>query len=97
MEMTKKSVSVSRLKSHLSEYLRQVKAGEQWTITERGRPIAILGPSPNAEHPLSHLAAEGAVRLGTGTLSPEFWDLPHPEDPESLVREAVADERAKGW
>ncbi len=97
MKSSKKSVSVSELKSHLSECLRRVKHGEQWVVTERGRPIAVLGPSPSADDDLAHLAAAGAVRLGTGAVAPEFWDLPHPEDAEASVRRAVMEERSQGW
>ena len=39
------TTTVSRLKMSLSTYLRQVKAGEEVVITERGRPIARLVPS----------------------------------------------------
>ena len=46
--------TISRLKTSLSAYLRQVKAGEEVLITERGRPIArllsIAGPSSLVEH-----------------------------------------------
>lgn len=33
-------VSVRELKNHLSEYLRRVQAGEDLTVTLRGRPVA---------------------------------------------------------
>lgn len=33
-------VSVRELKNHLSQYLRRVRAGEDLTITLRGRPVA---------------------------------------------------------
>ena len=39
------AVSVRELKAHLSEYLRRVAAGEEVTITSRGRPVARLAPS----------------------------------------------------
>ena len=38
------TATVSQLKVSLSAYLRQVKAGEELVITERGRPIARLQP-----------------------------------------------------
>ena len=40
-----KTATVSKLKASLSEYLRQVKAGEEVLVTERGRPIAKLAPA----------------------------------------------------
>jgi prevent-host-death family protein len=33
---------VRNLKDHLSEYLRRVRQGERFLITDRGRPIAAL-------------------------------------------------------
>lgn len=42
--MVELSVGVRELKSHLSEYLRRLKAGETIIITERGRPIGRLIP-----------------------------------------------------
>jgi|SRR6185295_1469576 len=97
MDMTEKIVSVSELKAHLSECLRRVKEGERWTVTERGRPVAVLGPSLNQGDELDELAAAGAIRLGTSRLPAELWDLPQPEDPDDAVRRAVLEERAGGW
>ena len=37
-----KSVSVSELKASLSTYLKEVKTGQAFTITHRGRPVATL-------------------------------------------------------
>lgn len=36
--------NVAQLKARLSEYLRQVKAGTEIVITERGVPVARLAP-----------------------------------------------------
>jgi prevent-host-death family protein len=97
MDMTDKTISVSELKAHLSECLRRVKDGERWTVTERGRPVAVLAPSQSHGDKLDDLAAAGAVRLGTNLLPSELWDLPQPEDPDDAVRRAVLEERAGGW
>lgn len=97
MDMTEKTISVSELKAHLSECLRRVKDGERWTVTERGRPVAVLGPSPSHGDDLDDLAAAGAVRLGDSGLLAGLWDLPQPEDPDDSVRRAVLEERAGGW
>ncbi|MEA5444757.1 type II toxin-antitoxin system prevent-host-death family antitoxin [Gammaproteobacteria bacterium AB-CW1] len=35
-------VSIRELKNHLSEYLRRVQAGEEITVTSRGRAVARL-------------------------------------------------------
>jgi prevent-host-death family protein len=42
--MDDNNVGVRELKSHLSEYLRRVKAGETIIITEWGKPIGRLVP-----------------------------------------------------
>ncbi len=39
-------VAVRELKAKLSAYLKRAAAGEVITVTERGRPIASLGPVP---------------------------------------------------
>lgn len=37
-------VAVRELKAKLSSYLQRAAAGERITVTDRGRPIATLGP-----------------------------------------------------
>lgn len=37
-------VAVRDLKAKLSAYLRRAAAGERITVTDRGRPVAVLGP-----------------------------------------------------
>lgn len=39
-------VGVRELKQHLSEYLERAARGELLTVTDRGRPKALLGPLP---------------------------------------------------
>jgi hypothetical protein len=34
-----------------------------------------------------------AIRRGAGELPPRFWELPRPEDPEGLIRQAVEEDR----
>jgi antitoxin (DNA-binding transcriptional repressor) of toxin-antitoxin stability system len=97
MNMIEKVISVAELRTHLSACLRRVKEGERWTVIERGRPVAILGPCPSQGDELDRLAAEGAVRLGRGLLPSDFWDLPQPEDLADSVRRAVQEERLEGW
>lgn len=36
------TIGIRELKSRLSEYLVRVQAGEQLTITDRGRPVATI-------------------------------------------------------
>ncbi|MFO7641933.1 MAG: type II toxin-antitoxin system prevent-host-death family antitoxin [Candidatus Competibacteraceae bacterium] len=61
-------IAVRELKNHLSEYLKQVQAGEEIIITTHGNPVARLvrlAPNPRikASQPLDKLAW---VRRGQG-------------------------------
>ncbi|MFQ5410476.1 MAG: type II toxin-antitoxin system Phd/YefM family antitoxin [Anaerolineales bacterium] len=37
-------IGVYKLKTHVSEIMRAVQAGERFIITHRGRPVGILAP-----------------------------------------------------
>jgi prevent-host-death family protein len=57
------------LKNRLGKYLRAVRQGQTLLITDRGRPIAQLGPAPTEpnrttlENRLKELEAQGLIRL----------------------------------
>ena len=53
-------VGVRELKAHLSEYLDRAAAGETITVTDRGRPVAVLAPLPSTVS-LDQAIAEGWV------------------------------------
>jgi prevent-host-death family protein len=67
------SVGVRELRQRASELLRLVQRGETIEITDRGRPVALLGPVP-AGSELERLRAAGQVRSADGDLD----DLPAP-------------------
>ena len=95
-----KTASVLKLKASLNEYLRSVKAGEEFTITERGRPIAKLTPAkkPKASAVrLIEMEKHGLIKLGSGKLPKRFWKFPRPKDTKGLVATAVMREREQGW
>jgi prevent-host-death family protein len=61
---------VRELRQHLSRFLDRVKAGERFTVTERGRPVALLVPFAAADDPLAELEARGLiVRRATGRIA----------------------------
>lgn len=95
-----KTATVSRLKASLSEYLRQVKAGEEVLVTERGRPIAkltsVVGSSIMPQH-LVEMEKQGLIKIGRGKLPKGFWDLPRPKDPKGLIVKSLLREREEGW
>jgi antitoxin (DNA-binding transcriptional repressor) of toxin-antitoxin stability system len=54
-------IGVRELRDHLSRYLVRVKAGEELTVTEHGRPNARLG-APRARDRRDELVAQGLIR-----------------------------------
>ncbi len=79
--MSKKSVGVRELRQNLSKYLKEVKEGETFRVTERGRPVAALGPPPEEADSLEDLIATGLVR----PARLDFLDLgPPPEAPSGV-------------
>jgi prevent-host-death family protein len=94
-----KTATVSRLKASLSEYLRQVKGGEEVLVTERGRPIAKLSPAVGSDALPRHLAdmeKYGLVKIGTRKLPKNFWALPRPKDAQGLVLKSLLEEKDEG-
>jgi prevent-host-death family protein len=62
-------VGVRELKARLSAHLRRAQAGERLIVTDRGKPVAALGPIEDEAVPpawLVQLAREGRARLGRG-------------------------------
>jgi prevent-host-death family protein len=66
-------VGIRELRQRASELLRLVERGETIEITDRGRPVALLAPLPDAS-PLEQLRMAGEVEPATGDLV----DLPAP-------------------
>jgi prevent-host-death family protein len=61
------TVGVRELKNHLSGYLDRVKAGEEITVTEHGRPIARLtSVAPDVDR-MASLIEAGIVRPASAT------------------------------
>jgi prevent-host-death family protein len=58
-------VGVRELKQHLSEYLDRAERGESLTVTDRGRPKAVLGPLPGRAR-IEDGIAEGWITPGAG-------------------------------
>ena len=94
-----RSMGIAELKALLSETLARVKAGEEVTVTEHGRPIARIMPLSRA-NPLA--ATQELVR--TGLVKPPekpadeafwkmFWKMPRAE----YVRPRDEDEDAGVW
>ena len=91
-----KSVNITELKNRLSEYLNDVKAGEEILVRDRNQPVARIVPlvrSRDEDEELLALAAQGKLRLGEGFLEESFWEMPAPRVPAGALRRAVEPER----
>lgn len=89
------TVGVRELRQRASELLRRVEAGETIEVTDRGRPIAVLAPLPQAE-PLERLRAAGDVIPASGRLEDLPAPLPLPpgrQAPSTVLARLRRDER----
>ena len=97
--MSEEHVSVATLKARLSEYLRRARSGEAVVVTDRGVPVARLGPLEGEvalDGRLEELAAAGLVRRPIRPLASFPADRNRPRDPGGRSLEAVLEERAEG-
>jgi prevent-host-death family protein len=89
------SVGVRELRQRASEILRRVQGGETIEVTDRGRPVAVLAPLPDAG-PLERLRTSGELVPARGDVD----DLPEPllvepglEMPSAVLARLRRDER----
>jgi len=90
------SVNITELKNNLSQYLRQVRQGEEILIRDRRLPIAKIVPlsgADGADAETLALVAAGKLRLGKGRLPKSFWSMPGPRIGMRRVVAAVVSDR----
>lgn len=83
-------VAVRELKAKLSAYLARASAGEVITVTDRGRPVATLGPL------LGQVDLEAAVEAGWVTAASRSGLGPLRRHRASLPTAAVLGEDRDG-
>lgn len=74
--MEPKQVGVRELRQN-PRYLRRVERGERWEVSERGKPVAVLGPVDESGSAFRPLVASGRARPPQGDL----LDLAPPKGP----------------
>ncbi len=92
----KRSASVVQFKARMSEYLRQVKAGGELLITERGVPIVRVTPLDDAERKSTRrlrLARAGQIKPGRGRVPKVLQSPPEGERTGEGVLGALLAER----
>lgn len=90
--MTRQAVGVRELRQNLSVYLRRVERGESLVVTDRGRPVALLGPLPERASLRDRLRAEGRVRPARRSLP--ALGLPPSVTVRGSITEALDEQRA---
>ena len=70
-----RSANIADLRNRLTQYLREVRAGEEIVVRDRQRPIAKIVPFTVDDDDADDaaLVAGGLMRKGSGTLPPSFW------------------------
>jgi prevent-host-death family protein len=72
-------VGVRELRQNLSVYLARVKAGDTLVVTERGQPVARLGPPPKASI-IDQMIADGRITPATRDHRLATMPPPMPDD-----------------
>jgi len=86
-----KAVGLRELKNRLSEYVRQVRDGEEVLVTDRGAVVAELGPPRRAAMSgavpaaLVELATRGLVTIGAPNDAAVYPKLPPALAPDRLA------------
>jgi len=78
------TIGVRELRRDASRWLARVRAGETFVVTERGNPIAQLGPLVERSG-WAALVADGRIVAGRGrplAAILEALDAEYPEDPD---------------
>lgn len=89
-----RSANIADLRNRLTQYLQEVRAGEEIIVRDRQRPIAKIVPftvdDDDAEE--AGLVASGLMRKGTGEIPPSFWRARRPRvSLKSAVAAVTAD------
>ena len=60
------------LRNNLSRWLRRVREGEAFEVTDRGEPVALIPPLPDTDDPIAILERRGLIaRRGDGSPFPQ--------------------------
>jgi len=94
-----KTVGIRELKNRLSEYIRQVRSGQNVLVTDRGEVVAELTPpghgASDGDVPpaLAALAKRGLVTLGVRGGADLYPPLPRKRKPRATAAQLLDEER----
>ena len=90
--MSELSVGLRELKTHLSEYMRQVKSGRTIVITEHGRAVGRLVPAPRSlDEKLRAMVDAGLAVWNGQTLPPVTWKRPRVRGTKTVADMLIED------
>lgn len=96
-----KTVGVRELKNRLSDYIRQVRAGDTVLVTDRGHVVAELAPpghgAADTSVPvgLQALAKRGLVVIGAPTEKALYPEVPRPRGLRHTAAQLLDEERGE--
>jgi len=82
-------VGIRQLRQNLSGYVRRVREGEHFVVTEHNRPVARLAPLEEGDL-IARLIAEGKLRPAKGDIV-DVEPFLSPEEGRALLEELAAD------
>ena len=68
-----RSANIAELRDRLTQYLREVRAGEEIIVRDRKRPIAKIVPLTVDDDAEAELVATGLMRKAQRPLAAAFW------------------------
>jgi prevent-host-death family protein len=90
-----RSTNIADLRNRLTQYLKEVRAGQEIIVRDRNRPIAKIVPlaidDEGAED--EALVAAGLMRKAERPLPPSFWKTRRPSVTRRAAAAAVRDDR----
>jgi prevent-host-death family protein len=93
-----RSTNITDLRNRLTQYLQEVRAGEEIVVRDRQRPIAKIVPFTVDDDDADDaaLVAAGLMRKGSGALPPSFWKTRRPRVTRQAAVAAVSTDRDQG-
>jgi prevent-host-death family protein len=91
-----RSANIAQLRDRLTQYLREVRAGQEIVVRDRQRPIARIVPlSVEDDAGDRELVAAGMMRKAQRPLPASFWRTRRPAVPLRAAAAAISKDRAE--
>ena len=92
-----RSTNIADLRNRLTQYLREVRAGEEIIVCDRKRPIAKIVPlAPGNDARRAELVAAGLMRPASRRVSSGFWRVRRSRVTVRTAVDALSAERDNG-